>query len=264
MHTVDARRLGSALRQAARKCGSAQDVEEAISTVSRIIELCGPGSSSKQMAFRIGLLLLRQPQPTILVPVCPDYSHEDGLYTFKGLGSGVPLLAKLHVSFLEQVRMIVPSLSAVFLIADQESEDAALCRSVGLTQDAFLQQVTESALATHEFVDKLGWKACAMSTYVPELKVREANVATRMSQDPSLHNRIQTETMQRASMYRRIDSLLTYERMRERTIRTAAQYVVMGEFAERNGLGICNHTTVNLSWYLKTEVALLHNPISVY
>lgn len=62
---------------------------------------------------------------------CPDYSSDDEVYTFKGLGDGVPLLTKLHVdAVLKLLEGLSPdecnNVEIEVLIADIEAENAHL------------------------------------------------------------------------------------------------------------------------------------------
>ncbi|MEK7553075.1 MAG: hypothetical protein AAB504_00065, partial [Patescibacteria group bacterium] len=78
--------------------------------------------------------------------------------------------------------------------------------------------------------------------------------------------RLITEMVARENLYNNIYQAkqMTIEGKMKRTIKTAAQYVVMGNFADKNNFLICNHTTSNLTWYLQTKAAILHNQIIPY
>ncbi len=262
--SIDYRRLETSLRQATRTLKCARDVEDVIGLVEKLIEQSGTQSGNRQTLYRLAKVLLLNATPRIIAPVCPDYSHADGRYTFRGISNGVPLLAKKHTVFLDVVCEVLPSCEVLMLVADHEADDEALCRAVNTSQGHFRDMVAGSVLALRKELASRHWSVECMTSVIPNLVEEELTISARIGSNASLASRLASETFARSDMYLRISRNFSREEMLARTIKTAAQYVVMGEFAAKHGNIVCNHTTTNLSWYRETDAALLHNPISVY
>lgn len=259
------KRLFSGLKQHERHCGPGyRSVEEACVLTEALTKLCGVYSLGAQNLLRIGKEFLAKKRPDVLVPVCPDYAHDMGRYTFDGLGDQIPLLATQHIRFLEACSERGVGLTARFLIADQEGDDPALCRKVQKTPESFEASVVSSTRLLKERIATHEWQAFRMSEYIPDIRERERYFATQLRHDCSLSSRIQSDTSARSGLYRKISASLSWEECTLRTIRTAAQYACFGEFAAQHGALVLNHSTVNLVWYLESGCGLLHNPITVY
>lgn len=252
-----------ALSQELRGGPFADRAEHAINHLLPLLALCGEGSWNRRAALRIARALVPE-RPLILAPCCPDYGHDDGRYTFHGLGEGVSLLAERHIAFLERVAPVIPTAEIRLLLADQEVDDEEILRAVGVDAAEFRIRMDASLAATRERVAAHGWDVQFMTHAIPDLRQSEAAHASRIAENRSLDPRVTTETIQRQPLYQRVNRFMPLPEMRRRTIRTAAQYLAMGHYAaERNAL-VCNHTTTNLAWYAETSAAILHNPISVY
>lgn len=260
---MDARRkITSALRRDLQP-DRADRIDDVMRRLDAITQLCGDTTRSIKMQMRIGRLLLRG-EPVIIAPVCPDYSHENGKYTFTSLGRGIPLLAQIHCQFLLRIAEHCPYAHIVFLLADHEADDPVLCDAVGVSCDEFHSQVLQSVAKTQMHIAPFGWSVYAMTEYIPTLVDDERRIVARLTADPNVQRRIDTETLQRSEMYTKISRSLSFVDMRARTIKTAAQYIALGTCAATHGACVCNHTTTNLSWYLQTPVGVLHNPVCVY
>jgi hypothetical protein len=207
---------------------------------------------------------LLEDNPNIIVPCCPDYTNHNGLYNFQGLNGGVSLLAEKHIQFLEKVVKVIPDLDVLFVIADLESEDEGLRNAVKMDKSQFDQKVNSSLVALNLRLSVLGWRADFMTNLILDLFNQEELEKKRLIDDVSFALRLKSETAGRVEMYQKINLEMSFEQMFSRTVRTAAQYIILGKFANQNKKMICNHTTTNLSWYLKTGAAVLHNPIKVY
>ena len=216
------------------------------------------------MLLRLGKILLAVSEPAIIVPACPDYSHENGKYTFRSLRGGVSLLSEKHIDFLKQITAILPEAKVLFLLADHEADDPELCQVVGKTREEFADLVSESVRATRARIGGFGWKAELMTVLIPNLIAEEERISEWIANNPEFTRRIVSETISRGEMYCKINRSFTQKEKELRTIRTAAQYLALGQFVARNSHLVCNHTTTNLSWYLQTEAALIHNPVSIY
>jgi hypothetical protein len=250
---VDRRKLTTSLTQEARTIGADPgQIKVTLDVLEELLVLCGEASDTRQMAFRIAQSLLRSgSRPTVLAPCCPDYSHHEGSYDFRSVRGGVSLLAQLHISFLESVAKLLPDMRVILLLADQEAADPELARACKVTPEEFCQLVGDSIVATQTLVEEHGWTVEPMTQAVPGFAEREQAVVARLEATPELEQRLRKETWQRSAMY-------------QRTLRTAAQYVVLSEHAQANNSLICNHTTTNLAWYKDAGAAILHNPISIY
>lgn len=264
MHnSIDFGRVRTALFQEAHKRRLPEGrVEECARLLPDLLSLCGQYSHSRRVATRLGQMLLAGPLH-VLAPTCPDYTHLFGRYTFKGLGDGVPLLAKRHIVFLESVQKLIPDMHVSLLVANHEADDEALCVATGCTRDEFLRRLQRSLIAVQDLIAEYGWSASFMTDVVKDLISEERLVARELQHNETYAGHIKMENIARQPMYRRIGQF-TIEEQRRRTLTTAAQYVVLGRFAERRNMAICNHSTTNLAWYLREGVAVLHNPIQVY
>ena len=261
----DFARLEKAMKQECRNLGTANQFGDVMEKITKVLSLCGEFSQGRKVTYRIGKnILLSNGHPKIIVPVCPDYSHKNGKYTFCSLGSGVSLLTERHLTFLGQVREVFPELEALLLIADHEADDQELCRVVGKTHNEFAYSLSRSVDETKKRVKQFGWEVDYMTNFIKNLVDEEKRIIGWISAKSEFQGRIKSETLARSDMYRKISRSFTSDEMMQRTIKTAAQYIALGQFAACNSYLVCNHTTTNLSWYLQTDVAVLHNPISVY
>lgn len=261
---VDWDRVKSALNQTARRQPDAQAVPGVLEKLNQLTQVCGPASQNRKMLVRLGNWLLKPGIRTIAVPCCPDYTHQNGVYTFSGLHDGVSLLAQKHITFLQELTGVLPDLNILLMYADHESDDPELLRVTGQTKPTFETLVGNSVSNTRKLVSHLGWKVEKMTDCIPDLLPEEQRNILYLSSNPEFRRRIESETMARIEMYWKIRFRMEKSEMIRRTIATAAQYIALGNFAASQDYAVCNHTTTNLSWYLHTEAALLHNPVSVY
>ncbi|MBI5793516.1 hypothetical protein HZA87_00285 [Candidatus Uhrbacteria bacterium] len=258
------KRVQKALTQYARHHNLPKNrTQEVIDLLPKLVELSGNYTCNRSMVIRIGETLLAHRKPRFLVPSCPAYAYRSGRYTFQGVGMGVPLLTMLHVKFLRKVLEILPSLKVTILVANQEAEDLAICAKAGIDQEEFRRRILTSLERTQRLVRPLGWDAAAMTEFIPNFLGQEKQTMEWIAGHAAFRGHVLADTLARVALYRRIGEFTDEEKVR-RTIRTAAQYVVLGRFAESQDFLICNHTTTSLAWYLKTRVGLLHNPVTVY
>lgn len=251
--------LAHTLSGEARKSQSHRQVEEVMAWL-RVIADSG-GEYSKPGLLPLGRTLLFSPAPTILAPCCPDYGHKDGQYDFSGLRGGISLLAQRQIEFLMGLSAQGFKLPVCLMYADQEAEDIELCRVVQQTRESFIGLV-ESSIRQTSLIVPTGWQVRKFSEILPLLSKEEGVEGQRLlCEEEAVINR---DAHARRAMYERINPRFTWEQMQHRTARTAAQYLILGRWAAQNGYIISNHTTVNLQWYRKTEVGLIHNPIKVY
>jgi len=241
-----------------------REIEE---LVDRLVSICGVQSktNTKTMKYRLGELLKLKSNPTIVVPVCPDYGHDGKKYTFNGLFGGVSLLTQKHIEFLDNVTPILPKSAVIFLLADHEADDPDLCRVVEKTREEFADLMLSSLFETRKEILSRGWFATFMTAFIPHLISDEESITKEILNDSSLGGWLRDDTESRRDMYRRINGGISFTEMTRRTAHTTAQYVALGRFATEARYLVCNHTTTNLAWYKrKTNVALLHNDVRVY
>ncbi len=256
-------RVRKTLTQETRGQAASQRVDRVMEILPSLLAQCGEGSQARRSVLKIARALVVE-SPLVYAPCCPDYTHANGRYTFRGLGEGVSLLAERQIRFLEPIAELLPEAQIVLLLADQESEDVEIRQAIGVDKSTFDERIARSLQALQERVHPFGWAARAMTNEVPTLIDEEHRIANELINDPGKSQRLQTEMCQRCTMHDRIRHAMPTEERFRRTVRTAAQYVALGRAAlERRAL-ICNHTTTNLSWYNELDVAVLHNPVSVY
>ncbi|MCR4314541.1 MAG: hypothetical protein NUV84_04850 [Candidatus Uhrbacteria bacterium] len=265
MLTITWPRVLKALSQVVRQYGVSPELFRTVQDrLPKLLEVCGPASQTNRVAIRIGETLLRGDH-RIVVPTCPDYSHERGRYNFQCVRGGMSLLLRRHIPFIERVVEVLPDAKILIMIADQEANDEALCRATHVGRETFLVNVRRSVISTKlAFASRgLPWEVALMTEVIPNLTTREEQLAEWIAQEERFARHITSDTYARRGMYTRM-RLRGSQLRTTRTIQTAAQYVALGKVAEENGWLIVNHTTTNLAWYLKTRVGFLHNPVRVY
>jgi hypothetical protein len=257
------RRISGSLYQKTSKTISFERINEVVDKLKILYGILGPYSQTRSMLSMIGQIMLNE-SFNVYVPVCPDYSHVNKLYTMKSVSNGISLVAEIHINFLLKIKEIIPSLNVTFIIADHESNDLVLCNKMGISTDEFKSRINESKIALAEFVEPLGWYSKEMSDVVPDLTSKELEYSSWISNSPQFARQINYDTMKRDALYRKIDHNLSWEDKRKRTIHTAAQYYCLGRFVSSIGSLICNHTTTNLAWYVEAKVAVIENPVVIY
>lgn len=228
------------------------DIQKIHDALIKISELSGEFSKNKKMLQKIGSCLLKNTN-TIMVPVCQDYTSKSDF-------GNVPPLVKKHLSFLKDIQAVLPSIKIMFLLDDQEAYDEKLCRSIGKTQAEFLQCIQNSLSETREFIRPMGWSAFTTTETIQDSLEREIDSIDYLSGE-QFKQRFVTETSRQAERYLKVHLTITFEEMCRRSIKNAAQYVVLGNFAASHNYILCTHTTINLSWYLQTKAAILHDAV---
>ncbi|HAE36249.1 TPA: hypothetical protein DCX66_04025 [Candidatus Nomurabacteria bacterium] len=261
---VDWKRISRAVDHSTDKKFSVEKINDVILKLQLMYDIVGSYSQTRSMLSSIGEILLNDNVPNIYVPVCPDYSHINQLYTMEYVSNGVSLVAQKHIDFLLEIRSIIPSLNVIFLIADQECYDSVLCNKMGISTNEFRSRIIESNKELYSSILQFGWKAEEMSKIVPDILSKEQEYSLWIGSTPEFSRQIDYDTYKRDVLYKKINPLLSWEDKRKRTVHTAAQYYCLGKFTKDMGALICNHTTTNLAWYLKTGVALIENPIIIY
>lgn len=257
---INWRRIEKALRQCARQKGAETEISEVIFRLSQLTEITGDFSKNRRMLVRLGKVFLRK-NPIIWAPCCPDYGHENGCYTFQGMSGGVPLSVKMQIDFLRKVVEIFPNAKPLFLIADFDSENVNILRAVKKTKGEFELCAESSLRATREEFKRmgLGWEAHLMTEKLKKFREAEQEVSVLLWKNEKSKTRLLGESIKRVS---RID--LSSEDKLSGAIRDAAQFIALGKLAVEENAVVCNTTAGGMSWYSKTEVAVLHNPTSPY
>lgn len=258
-------RLSKALGQSARNNNSAAILPAVIESLSAIIPLCGQSTNTRKAALRLGEVMLANNKLKVIAPCCPDWSHQDGAYTFRGLNSGISLMAWHQIRFLRSIQetLSIP-LEVKIAYPDQEVDDKHLLEWSQGDEQLFQKKIDSSILTTRAEVQKDGWQVCAMSEFLPDFRRQEEKVKAELRQNEKVRARIISETMHRMELYKKIHRDITPDEAIERTIRGASHYIILGKYAVANKVAISNHTTTNLSWYNETGAGLLHNPVNVY
>ncbi len=264
--SIDWKRVRGALFQKSHRESFAEArVLEVLDVLPKIIALCGNYSQSRKMAVRIGQTLLAQERPEIIVPTCPAYPHRGGHYhRIWTLGSGVSLLTRLHIPLLEQLVTLIPSLRVTILIADTEAEDRVIRKATGLTREAFIARVHSTEAATQACVKANGWDVKLLTHFMPTFFQDRQQTMQWIVSKKEFHPQIRADTETRRPFYKLYYPNGSFHRMMDRTIKVAADYMVLGCEAAKRNIIIVNHTTTSLAWYLRTEAAFLHNPIRAY
>jgi hypothetical protein len=228
------------------------EVDKLYSTLIKISEICGEFSKNKKMIQRIGEYLLNDVK-TIMVPVCQDY-------TSKEFFGGIPPLVKRHVEFLKEIVLLIPSIKILFLLDDQEAFDEKLCRSIGKSQGEFLLCINNSLKETREYLEPMGWSVFTTTEMITDSLLKEKAAVEYLS-GKQFKQRFVTETARQSDRYLKVHLSITFEEMCQRSIKNAAQYVVLGNWAASQKYLLCTHTTINLGWYLQTKAAVLHDAV---
>ncbi len=260
--SIDWKRIGKFASDEERKTACVRGSSEVISMLKEIASISGEATHSRQILICVAQILLHQKVPLTIVPVCPDYTHEDGKYDFRGLNGGISLLALKHAMFVRRLEKILP-LSVEFLIADQESEDVLIRQAIRKTKEEFDHLITSSLQTMREQFEARGWRASKMTTFAPEITALEHLFSEKLKEAQAL-SKLECEAIMRKAMYDKINPQMSAGLRVERATRTASQYLAMGTIATRSNALVVNHTTVNLRYYKTTGTALVHNEVSVY
>lgn len=222
----------------------------------RLIKLCGDFSQNRKMALRIGLALMNNCN-TILVPVCLNYGNLENYQT------EAKLFIEKQLAFLNIVSEVVSGLAIKFLLPDHEASNNELCRVSGKSAEGIEKILAEVQLIVSSLVTTNEQSCILMSSLIPEISMQEKEVYEAINANKDYEQKISAHAWQRRAMYLNGSCQVSFEDMRIRTAQTASQYIVLGRFAAENNYLVCNHTTTSLRWYMETNVAVLHNPISL-
>lgn len=204
---------------------------------------------------------------------CPDYSHDNGKYTHKYLGSGIPLLTQFHLQSSEGIFEILDSFNVPYvytiMVADVEAMDEVFCsKFTSGNQAAFLERCKNSVLETQQVLEVFQHKykgTFRSSSFFIEfgferfISVQEAYqsvLSKRCQDDTSFSSRVVDDILARRLLYGTMygdvmTSMLPDEKiafLTDRTIRTMAQYLTLGRLiGECKNAVIINHPTRNIN-----------------
>ena len=190
-----------------------------LDTSLRIANICGINSQTRPNIIRMAKILLENPNPVILAPSCPDFSHLNGKYNFESLNGGVPLLAQKQIEFIQNVRAILPNCQPIILLADAEIDDEEMLRKVNVNKTQFRELINNSLVATEILCRPLDIEVKLMTDYIQNL--REQELACGKIIESQMISRINAETISRQNMYTKINPDFTQSQMIDRTTRTA-------------------------------------------
>ncbi len=212
----------------------------------------------------------------IYVGSCPDYSYENGLYTHRSLGEGVPLLTQYHATQDTRLLTVLDRAGVPYrytiMVADVEATDEVFarkftsgdeeeflgrCRGSVQSTGVLLEQVSAAQalngeLRSNSFFDEFG-RDKVLSYQEQYLEV----LRQRHEEDSSFRIRVSGDTSSRLEMYAAMYSGIIpqighlNEEQRQflagRTLRTMAQYLALARLiaeASPNAI-IINHPTRN-------------------
>lgn len=221
---------------------------------------------------------------TIYIGSCPDYSYDinSSRYTHQNLGEDIPLLTQLHTDAL---RKFIPILNqqginfnVMVLIADVEATDEVFAKKFSNgKQEEFIEKCNRSMEASQKLFQKEFGQTVKSSSFFTEFGQNRFMLLQQSYQDkltklcrenPGFLDRVMLETQMRENLYRQMYTdqfeILPGDELRqfliERSIRTMAQYLTLGELVRQKPSAVISHRTVNFGLY--NEQSLMNNPDS--
>src|SRR3989338_25249 len=203
----------------------------------------------------------------IFAPSCPDYKHDGSTYTFGELGNGVSLLGLYQIEFAEKLLPLLDIYGIpydyVVLTADIEVEDDAMLATNGVTRAEAIEKVKGTIKETGEYASGLltpqNSGTIRSVGFLDEFKEfqelqRKYEALIRQLQSSSSAFRKGLEHLHegRGGLYARLFPNAKPEElfnMMARTVRTMAQYAVLGQLAREQNAVITSHRTLNIPAY---------------
>ncbi len=252
------------------------DVQKTIEKLSEVPGINLPINKKQKKALSQSLQNATVGSPlTIYVGSCPDYSHNNGLYTHENVGSGVPLLTRVHADIDKNLLMSLDSSNIpyeyVVMVADIEAIDEVFCNKFTQgSREEFMARCMASSQASHQYLDNLaqenGLKGKVRgSSFFAEfgfekfIQLQEQYTTVldeRYTTDDSFRMRVNSDIVKRMQMYNKMyDTVLPsldYKARQDflvsRDIRTKAQYLALGKAIidkTKHSL-VINHPTTNV------------------
>lgn len=243
---------------------TSDEVEEVFAKFRAIHHMLGEYSLGRTTVTALCTHMLRHKGVIkCLVPVCPDYSHENGLYTLNNVSGGISMIAQKHIDFLKGIHEHI-QIEAHFLYADYETEDVYLRNKVDITKEDFVERIHQSKEVCTSIVSNMGWTASLMTDHIPDIQEKESVHIELIRSEEKYKRKIEYDTINKNDLFNRINPDFTWDDKILRTLKYSAQYYVMGLFCLEKDHVVCNHTTANLSWYVQLGAGILHNPVAIY
>lgn len=198
---------------------------------------------------------------TIVSAVCPDYDREDGRFTYRGMGDGVPYTASRH---LELMAAMLPELDRrgirldyYMTLADTEFDlPLVVGRMADGDADEFLRRCQRSCerlvveaqrlgvplRSCRRFTDEFDW----FPTYHEALAVIDGELAG----NASVRGDAELSACRRRPLYQAMaDQTVSQDYCRSMVLRQWAQYMAWGKLARGRwpDLVMVNHSTPNLT-----------------
>lgn len=255
------------------------DVVKTIQSLNELPNIESPQNKQQKKALETSIRNATADNPiTVYVGSCPDYSHENGLYTHQGIGDNVPLLSQVHVNtdidLLKTLQSENVPYEYVLMVADIEAIDEVFAQKfTNGNQEEFLKRCLNSALATQALLDNTKEDAgltgeLRASSFFSEfgydnfLHLQDSYMAIlfqKYEDDTSFRQRVTGDIASRMGMYRKMyDKVLPTLGFQDsqaflvyRDIRTKAQYLALGRaISEKSDNAvIINHPTTNLGFF---------------
>ncbi|QQS39194.1 hypothetical protein IPM62_01095 [Candidatus Woesebacteria bacterium] len=255
------------------------NVQAILADLEKINGVSMPEGKKQQRLLGRHLMNVTHDEPLkIYVGSCPDYSHDGGKYTHEGIGEGVPLLTKMHltyeVSMLEALRDHDIPFTYTIMVADVEAEDTVFCeRFTNGNQDEFVKRChqsveeTKSLLQLDAALSNVSRNINASSFFQEfgkerflEYQGKYMDVLTNLyGSEPDFIAKVDDDVIARRKLYGKMyghllkdmDSDQKAEFLAVRTMRTMAQYLTLGRLIgeEAKYPVIINHPTRNISMY---------------
>jgi len=237
-------RIERSLRQQTRASGQEDACPALLGTLRSIVSCCGSFTASRKKLLAIGKALLN-PDKKIVCPICLDPS--DLL-----VPNTVPELVREHERFLESISDAFGNPPVMMLVPTHDNVSTR-------------KETLELVQTIHRHVQSRGWQALPMEDVFSSVHEREHFWMQTLGDTEDSRRCVRAFARARAAagLYARRNPGASETEIVDLALRTSAQYLALGELVRQNNWFICNHTTLNLSWYGKMEVALLHNPIKL-
>lgn len=199
----------------------------------------------------------------VVSAVCPDYARSESGFTYAGVGTGVPYIAREHLLLMRSLgqRLALNDIELEYhvVLADTEFDlPFVVRRMTGGDADEFLRRCEASCQAIRTEGASIGLEVrssqrfttafpCWFETYREALEVIEDEIRT----DASVRYNLEINLVKRMPLYRAMTvEEVTLDYCRQMAKRQWAQYMAWGRLAEAaygGGLVMVNHATPNLS-----------------
>ncbi len=206
----------------------------------------------------------RDKKLTLVSAVCPDYERQNGHFTYRSMGCGLPFTASRHLLIVQAIAKSLAAHDIQFeyhvTLADTEFDLPLVVKHFAQDNvELFFSRCEQSVIAIADEAYRLDipLHSCARFTtafsnwctlYEQGLEIMRREV----EQDRSTRSDLEAKAMTRMPLYQAMAgySVNNANYCREMVIRQWAQYMAWGYCAEEtfgNSVVMMNHTTPNLS-----------------